>query len=192
LAVLSLGAAVTMLNLGALSPLLPAISRDFMISEATVGQLATISAVVSFVVSLVATPWMDRWPRRTWLRRQSVILFAGTALSAVAPTFGWIIVARIIASVGSAVIMANCLTGVRELFPDPHRRNRGIGLVVSATTLAFVIGLPIITLLAERLGWRLGFASVGLPALLLLAGTSILPASQPSAFSTAPRPDLKW
>jgi predicted MFS family arabinose efflux permease len=191
LAVLSLGAAVTMLNLGALSPLLPAISRDFDVSEATTGQLATISAAVSFVVSLVATPWMDRWPRSTWFRRQGVILVAGTALSAIAPTFGWLIVARIIASIGSAVIMANCLTGVRELFPDPPRRNRGIGIVVSATTLAFVFGLPIITLLAERLGWRAGFASVGVPVLLLLAGTSILPASQPSAFGSAPRPDLR-
>ena len=189
--VLSLGAAVTMLNLGALSPLLPPISRDFAVSEATAGQLATISAAVSFIVSVVATPWMDRWPRRTWLRRQGAILLAGTALSAVAPTFGWLVVARIIASVGAAVIMANSLTGVRELFPDASRRNRGIGIVVSATTLAFVFGLPIITLLAERLGWRVGFASIGFPVLLLLAGTGILPGSQTSIISTRLRTDLR-
>jgi DHA1 family inner membrane transport protein len=191
LSVLCLGAAVTLLNLGVLSPLLPAMSRDFAISEATAGQLATISAAVSFVASLAATPWMDRWSRRTWLRRQCAILVAGVALSAVAPTFGWLVVGRILASIGSAVIMANCLIGVRELFSDAARRNRAIGLVVSATTLAFVCGLPIITLLAERLGWRAGIASVGVPALLLLAGTSILPGSLPAASGLASRPGLR-
>lgn len=180
-----------MLNLGALSPLLPAISRELAISEAAAGQLATVSALFAFITSLVATPFMDRWSRRAWLQSQGVILIAGVALSAMAPTFGWLIIARIIASVGAAVIMANSLTGVRELFADAPRRNRGIGIVVSATTIAFVFGLPVITLLAERLGWRAGMALVGAPALLLVAGASILPASPPAASLTSPRSGMR-
>lgn len=180
-----------MLNLGALSPLLPAISRELAVSEAAVGQLATVSALVAFITSLVATPFMDRWSRRAWLQGQSVILIAGVALSAIAPTFGWLIVARIITSIGAAVIMANSLTGVRELFTDAPRRNRGIGIVVSATTIAFVFGLPVITLLAERSGWRAGMALVAAPAVLLVAGAGILPASPPASSLTTSRSGLR-
>ena len=51
---------------------------------------------------------------------------------------------RVLAACGSAVLMANCMTGARELFHDPVWRNRAIGIIVSATTLAFVIGMPLV------------------------------------------------
>ena len=37
--------------------------------------------------------------------------------------------------------------GARELFPDALWRHRAIGILVPATTLAFVLGMPAITLL---------------------------------------------
>lgn len=175
LLVLSLGAGVTMLNLGVLSPLLQGISQEFGASEATTGQLATLSALVTVVASLVATPWMDRWSRRTWLRVESVILLIAITMSALAPSLGWLAAGRALAAIGSAVVMANCLVGARELFRDPLWRNRALGIIVSATTLAFVFGLPIFTQLEDRFNWRVAMASIALPTILLFAGTWVLP-----------------
>jgi DHA1 family inner membrane transport protein len=120
---------------------------------------------------------MDRWSRRTWLQLEGSLLFVGLIVSAAAPTFGWLVVGRVIAGAGAALIMANCLTGARELFHDAVWRNRAIGLIISATTLALIFGLPVITQLAELFGWRVGLASVALPVSLLLAGTTVLPPS---------------
>jgi DHA1 family inner membrane transport protein len=176
LAVLSLGAAVTMLNLGVLSPLLRPIGQEFGTSDAVTGQLATLSALVAVASSIAATPWMDRWSRRVWLRLEGTLLLAGILLSALAPSFGWLMAGRVLAAFGGAVIMANSLTGARELFRDSLWRNRAIGIIVSATTLAFMLGLPAITQLAAHFGWRVAMAATAIPVALLLAGTFALPA----------------
>jgi predicted MFS family arabinose efflux permease len=175
LAVLCLGAAVALLNLAVLSPLLRPIGAEFGTSDATTGQLATIGALVAVMASLAATPWMDRWSRRNWLRGEAAMVLAATILSALAPSLSWLAVGRVLAATGSAVIMANCLIGARELFRDAVWRNRAIGIIVSATTLAFVFGMPVVTLLAARFGWRAGMASLTVPVTLLLLGSFALP-----------------
>jgi DHA1 family inner membrane transport protein len=145
LAVFCLGAAAALLNMAILSPLLRPIGQAFGTADATTGQLATLSSLVAVTSSLASTPWMDRWSRKTWLRLEGLLLLAGTIISALAPSFAWLMAGRVLAACGSAVLMANCMTGARELFVDPVWRNRAIGIIVSATTLAFVIGMPVIT-----------------------------------------------
>ncbi len=180
LTVLSLGAAVTLLNLAVLSPLLRPIGEEFGASDATTGQLATVSALVAVVSSLAATPWMDRWSRRSWLRIEGSVVLAAILVSAAAPSFGWLMAGRALAAFGGAVIMANCMTGARELFTDTVWRNRAIGIIVSATTVAFAVGLPLITQFEARFGWRVAMASTAVLVLLLLAGTFALPSGSPA------------
>ncbi len=178
LGVLCLAAMVNLLQSASLSPLLPQIGRDFGTSDALTGQLATTGSLVGFAFSLAATPWMDRWSRRTWFRIEGTLIVAGLLLSAFAPAFGWLALGRILAACGASLIMANCMTGARELFADSAWRNRAIGFIVSATTLVFVLGLPVVTQIAARFGWRVAMAGVALPAALLLVGTFVLPASR--------------
>jgi DHA1 family inner membrane transport protein len=177
LAVYCAGSFTTMLNLGFLSPLLRPIGASFGTTDAVTGQLATVSALVTFVAALIATPWMDRWDRATWFRLLGLLLLVGTLLSAVAPTFGVLVIARIIAALGASVVTANSMTGARELFPDAVWRNRAIGILVSATTVGFVVGLPAITQIAAHLGWRAAVASMALPVLIMIGGTWLLPAT---------------
>jgi predicted MFS family arabinose efflux permease len=187
LLVLCLGAAVTLLNMAVLSPLLRSIGEEFGTSDATTGQLATLGSLVGVASSLVATPWMDRWSRRTWLRLEGTLMLVAILVSVFAPSFVWLMVGRALASCGSAVIMANCMTGARELFHDPVWRNRAIGIIVSATTFAFVLGMPLVTLIEARLGWRIAMGSIAVPVVLLLAGTFVLPPS-PHRPQTSARP----
>jgi predicted MFS family arabinose efflux permease len=139
--------------------------------------LATLGSLVGVIASLVATPWMDRWSRRTWLRLEGSVVLVATVVSALAPSFGWLMAGRVLASCGAAVIMANCLTGARELFRDPVWRNRAIGIIVSATTFAFILGMPLVTQIEARLGWRIAMGSMAVPVVLLLSGTFVLPPS---------------
>ena len=91
-----------------LSPLLKPIARDFRVADALVGQLGTLHAAVAAAVALGAAPLLDRWPRRTILRCEYATLALGTLLSALAPSFVWLLVGRAVAGVGSAFIFGAC------------------------------------------------------------------------------------
>lgn len=179
LGVLCLAATINLLQSASLSPLLPAIGREFGTPDSITGQLATLGSLVGFAFSLAATPWMDRWSRRTWFRLEGSLILVGLLLAAFAPSFAVLALGRILTASGSSLIMANCMTGAREIFPDPVRRNRAIGFIVSTTTLVFIIGLPIITQLEARFSWRLALLSITIPAVFLLIGTFALPVRHP-------------
>jgi predicted MFS family arabinose efflux permease len=175
LTILSIGAFATVLNATQLSPLLKPIASDLDVSEGAAGQLATVSAIVGTVVALFAAPWMDRLSRRTWLGGQAAILIVATIASALAPTYAWLVAARVLAGLGGGVIMANCFTAVGEFYTDPKERDRAIGIIVSATTVAIVAGLPILAQIEDIAGWRWAMAFLLVPLSLLLAGTRWLP-----------------
>jgi DHA1 family purine base/nucleoside efflux pump-like MFS transporter len=177
LAVLCLASAVNLLQSASISPLLPSISETFRSGDAATGQLATLGSLAGFAFSIAATPWIDRLTRRTWFRLLSAMIMAGMLLAAFAPSFPVLAVGRIISACGGALIMANCMTGARELFHDLAWRNRAIGLIVSASTLVFVVGLPIITQINAGFGWRVAMMAIAVPALFLLLGVALLPIS---------------
>jgi predicted MFS family arabinose efflux permease len=176
LGVLCLAAGTMVLNNAVLSPLLRAIGQEFGTSDATTGQLATIGSVFGVGAALAATPWMDRWSRATWLRLLGSLILAGVILSALAPSFEWLLAGRVLTAASGSVVMANAMTGARELFADPVWRNRAIGLIVTATSVAFTFGLPLLTQLAAAYGWRAAMAAMAAPLVILLAGTFALPA----------------
>ena len=177
LAVLCLASGVNLLQSASISPLLPSISATFRAGDAATGQLATLGSLAGFAFSIAATPWIDRLGRRTWFRLLSTMIMTGMLLAAFAPAFPVLALGRIIAACGGALIMANCMTGARELFHDPAWRNRAIGFIVSASTLVFVVGLPIITQVNARFGWRIAMVAIAVPALSLLVGVALLPPS---------------
>jgi DHA1 family inner membrane transport protein len=152
LGILFLGAFTTAVNVTLLSPLLTRIAAEFRVSDPTAGQLATLTAGASGLTALLVAPWTDRYSRAVWLRAECSVLTIGSVLSALAPSFGWLFVGRIIAGIGGAVIGANCLAAVSDLYAERHARNRALGLISTAFTLGAVVGLPILTLVASRTG----------------------------------------
>ncbi len=187
IAVLALGGFCAFTNIGLLSPLLPEMSRDLDVSEALAGQLATAGSFVTTVGSLVASPWMDRFSRRDWIRAEAAVLLVATIASALAPGFGWLLLARMLGAIGSAVLMANCLAGAGELITDQHRRAQAVGLIASATTMTLLIGLPVFAQINAFAGWRWAIAAYAVPLVLLIVGTHWLPANAPAGSGASTR-----
>ena len=161
-----------------LSPLLTSISETFGVSESAVGQLATIQGIVGTISAVVSAPWMSRFPRRTWLRAELILLSIGVALAALAPTFAVMIVARVITGIAAGALVANCFTAASEVVRDPNRQGRAVGIVASGTTVATMIGLPVVAWLNDWVGWRLAMGCLLIPMVASLAGTSLLPAGR--------------
>lgn len=175
IAVLSLGAFTYATNFGLFAPLLRPIAADLGKSDAAVGQLVTLHGVMTGFTALLITPWMDRFHRGLLLRTGALLLLLGTLGTALAPSFAWLFPARLLAGVGAAFVMPVCLAVAGEMFREAHHRNRAVSLVVAATALGPILGLPVLTQMAAITTWRWTVASLAVLILIVIAGSFWIP-----------------
>ncbi|MGE3797995.1 MAG: MFS transporter, partial [Thermomicrobiales bacterium] len=83
-----------------ISPLLTALAEEFDRSESAIGQVSSIGSLIGMAVSLGIAPWMHRWPMRTWLQAQCVVLLTSIAMMSTAQSFEALIAARVVAGIG--------------------------------------------------------------------------------------------
>ncbi|GIF12801.1 MFS transporter [Actinoplanes teichomyceticus] len=108
-----------------------------------------------------------RMPRKRLVLLLLALFTAGTLASAVAPTFGLVLVARFVAAMphgayfGAAGLLAATLMG-------PGSEARGYATVLGGLTLANVAGVPAITLLGQQAGWRPAYLAIAAVFLLTL------------------------
>ena len=179
LVVYALGAFSTVLNITMISPLLVPVAAEFARSEASVGQLSTITAACAFGTALVIAPTLDRYPRRVWLRWQIGLVGFASILTAVANSFTVLIAARALAGIGGAIIIALCYASAADNFPVARQRNRVVGMIASAATLGSIIGLPIVTLIEDAVGWRWAVLLMAPLTLVVFVGAGQLRDSPP-------------
>lgn len=124
-----------------------------------------------------------RFPRKQLLLACLGVFTLGTIVSALAPTFETVLIARFVAALphgayfGIAALVAASLMG-------PGKRGQGVALVLSGLTIANVIGVPAITFLGQQAGWRVAyFAVAAVFALAFLAVALVVPlqAGDPAA-----------
>jgi len=173
--VLATGAFTTMLHGSMLSPLLKDISADFNVSDASVGQLATLYSALAAVIAFAVVPLMDRYSRRAMLRFECGMLLVGTLLSALAPSYIWLTIGRGLDGIGGAFIFGVCMAAAGDLFANPVERNRRIGIIASAASVAIIAGQPLLTQISAYFGWRWAVAATLVPPLVALLGTRWLP-----------------
>jgi MFS transporter, DHA1 family, inner membrane transport protein len=100
-----------------------------------------------------------RLPRKKLLLWLLVAFTLGTAASALAPTFGLVLLARFLCGLphgayfGIASLVAASLMG-------PGKRGQGVAFVLSGLAIANVIGVPLITWLGQLHGWRVAYLAV--------------------------------
>ncbi len=173
--VLSLSTFTGILNLYLLTPFLKLVANEFHVSESTAGQLSTAYALTAGMIGLLAAPLMDRYQRKQVLRLGLAVVAAGTVLSAMAWSFPALLAARAVAGFGAAFVASCTMAAASDAFPNLDKRNRCVGILVSATGVSGIIGLPILTHLASFAGWRWSVASLLVPVIMIVIGVSVLP-----------------
>jgi DHA1 family inner membrane transport protein len=119
-----------------------------------------------------------RFPRKKLLLVLVIWFAVGTIVSAVAPTFELVLLARFIAALphgayfGIAALVAASLMG-------PGKRGQGIALVLSGLTIANVIGVPLITFLGQAAGWRVAYLAVAVIFVLTVVAIFLVVPQQP-------------
>jgi len=108
-----------------------------------------------------------RFARRTQLLALMAVFALGNALTALAPSFGWMIAARFLAGLPHGAYFGIAALVAASLVPQ-DRRSRAIGQVMLGLTSATIIGVPLANLLGQAVGWRASFGLVSILALLTI------------------------
>ena len=138
---------------------LPAISQDMGVSDATAGLLVTVYAVTVMIGGPLMTV-LTASMRRTPLIVASMALFViGNIATTLAPNFAVLVVARVLTALPHATFFALCLVLATSLV-EPEFQGRVIARVALGLNLATVLGVPLGTLIGHQFGWRTSFAVV--------------------------------
>lgn len=141
--------------------MLKELSEGLGISIATAGLLITFGAIVLCVGSPV-TAWLTgRIERRKLLTATLAILALANIASAFAPDYGSLLAIRL-AMLAVGVIYTPQAVGAGALIVPENKRGSTIAYIFLGWSLAAAIGLPVITFIASRYGWRVAYGSIGI------------------------------
>jgi predicted MFS family arabinose efflux permease len=167
---LMLGNVVTGCAVLAPAGMLKELSEGLDVSIRTAGLLITFGAIVLCVGSPV-TAWLtSRIERRGLLAVTLAVLSVTNIASAFAPDYASLLALRL-AMLAIGVIYTPQAAGTAAMIVPEAKRGSTIAYVFLGWSLAAAVGLPLITLVAHRYGWRAaygGIGALGLVSFLLL------------------------
>ena len=149
-----------------LAPILSDVAADFDVSIAEAGQLRILAAPLAALVAIAAGRSLVRFSPRALLGVGSALLALGSIASAVAPTFALLAAAQVPAWAGVATLIAAGVAATAS-WSEPESRTRVVAHALAGPPAAWIVGMPLIGVVAE-VNWRLAFVALPLPAALLV------------------------
>jgi len=157
---LCLGSFVATLTFVAPAPFLSDMADDLDVGVPLLGQLVTAMTLLGVPLALVAGPLADHRGHRR------LILFGLVAAAAclfnigLAPTFALLLLSAIAGALADATVPGLSLAVAGTYFSGAASR-RAIGWTVGSLASAAIIGVPIMALVGDVLGWRITFLGAG-------------------------------
>ncbi|SDF60687.1 MFS transporter, DHA2 family, lincomycin resistance protein [Lentzea fradiae] len=150
---------VVILNETLMINAIPSLMESMRVTEQAAQWVST-----AFMLTMAAVIPITGWFLQRVTTRQGYVIamgvfLAGTALSAVAPTFAVLLVGRIVQAAGTAVMMPLLMTTLMTVVPKQDR-GRVMGNVTLAISVAPALGPAISGLILQFGSWRLLFVAV--------------------------------
>jgi len=146
-------------------PLGPQFIRVFDIDPQRFGFMVSAYTFAAAIFGFLGAFVIDRFDRRTTL----LVLYAGFAIStllcALATNYWFLVAARIVAGAFGGTVSGVTFAIIGDAFSE-NRRGMATGAVMSAFSIASVIGIPLGLYLANAMSWHAPF--------YMLAGASLI------------------
>jgi predicted MFS family arabinose efflux permease len=136
-----------------LSPLGPILMPQLSISARQFGLVVSVYAFSAGVSGLLAAGFADQFDRKRLLLVFYAGFLLGTFLCGVAPSYAFLMAARVVTGLFGGVIGSISFAIVADLFPL-QMRGRVMGTIQSAFAGSLVMGIPLGLFLAGRFGWH--------------------------------------
>ena len=149
--------------------MLPQIAAGLDVSVAAVGLLISAYAIGVVVGAPTLTALGVRFTPRQTLVGLMVVFVVGNALSAVAPSYTLLVVARVLTALAHGSFFGVGAVAARRMVAR-DKGAQAISLMITGLTLANVVGVPLGTFVAQQLSWRLVFGAVAVIGVLTIGG----------------------
>jgi predicted MFS family arabinose efflux permease len=139
-----------------LSPLGALLLQELKIPPSRFGFVVSVYAFSAGASGLLAAGFADRFDRKRLLLFFYAGFVLGTLLCAVAPSYHFLLAARMITGLFGGVIGSISFAIIADLFPA-QARGRVMGVVQTAFAASQVMGIPLGLWLANHWGWHAPF-----------------------------------
>ncbi len=170
IASLGIGTFVIALSNSVLNAILPLIANAFSTDISAVEWIITTFLLVQSGTLLTFGRLGDIIGHRRVYLAGVALFIVGLVLCALSPSVMWLILARIIGGVGSAMFIANSSPILMVIFP-PNQRGKVLGIQATTVYLGLATGAPLGGFLADQFGWQSVFL-IPVPFALLALVTS--------------------
>ncbi len=132
---------------------IPRLMVDFHV-DASAAQWLSTAFMLTMAVVIPITGWfLQRVTTRFAFGLAMGVFCTGTLLAALAPSFGVLLVARVVQASGTAVMMPLLMTTLMSVVPM-HDRGRVMGNVTLAMSVAPALGPAVSGIVLQSLSWR--------------------------------------
>jgi DHA1 family inner membrane transport protein len=169
--------------------LLPEVAATFATSIPTAGLLISGYALGVAIGAPIVTAAATRLPRKWVLLGLMVLFIVGNVMSAIAPSYAWMMAGRVVASLTHGAFFGIGSVVAADLVA-PNRRASAVAMMFTGLTLANVLGVPLGTWLGQAFGWRSTFWVVAALGVVSMIGIWALVPRQPLAADTGLRSEL--
>lgn len=159
--------------------MLPTIADGLQVSVPSAGLLVSAYAMGVMLGAPVMTLLLSRWAPRRALILLMAIFTIGNLLSALAPGYASLMLARVITSLNHGAFFGIGTVVAASLVPRDKQAS-AVAAVFTGLTIANIGGVPAATWISEAVGWRESFAAIGALGVLAMAALAFaLPKGTP-------------
>lgn len=137
-------------------PLGPRFMSDFSISPTLFASLVSSYNFAGGIAAIIMGTFADKFDRKKLLILMSIGLALGTLLCGLAESFETLLTARIISGAFGGMVGALILAIISDIIPF-ERRGKAMGTLMTAFSVASVLGIPLGLLVADLYGWKFCF-----------------------------------
>jgi len=149
----------------AIMGLLPNVADGLAISTPQAGHIISAYALGVVIGAPVIAVAAAKLSRRFLLLSLVVIFALANLASALAPTYGSLLVFRFLSGMPHGAYFGVAALVAASMVPH-HKRTQAVGRVMLGLTVATLVGTPLTTYVGQVFGWRSLFAIVGAIAVL--------------------------
>ena len=166
---------------GVISGALPFLTEDLSLSPVQEASVVSSLLFGAMIGALIGGKLSDAFGRKGALRFCAILFFVGALGTALAPSFGVMLPARIILGIAVGAAAATVPVYLAEMAPA-HRRGRMVTInelmIVGGQFLAFAINALIDALFGGPSVWRWMLLVATIPAVALFIGLYFLPGTR--------------
>ena len=147
--------------------LLTDIAASFRISESMAGVMISVYAWGVMLLSLPLMVAASRFEFKRLLLAVVALFAAGQFLSAAAPTYLFLVLARLVVAAAHAIFWSIAAVMAARLVDERHSA-LALSMVATGSSIAQIFGLPLGRAIGLAVGWRMTFCVVGAVSVAVL------------------------